>query len=132
MEALFSNVAERIIDYSYLQPYFDQVSLPLGLARECLGERLRQQMLANSERFVKFVTLSTLKRHRRLPVYHDIKGELVDFRGVPDFTLKSGLSVWPGVDDPYKAPCVFVSHRWAMAGYPYSDGLQLATILERF
>jgi hypothetical protein len=132
MENLFSNVAERMIDYSYLQPYFDQISLPLELARACLGERLwGQPPIAKAERFVKFVALSTLKRHRRLPLYHDLKTELVDFRGVPDFTLRSGLSWWGGDGHQYESPCVFVSHRWATAKHPDPDGLQLAVILKR-
>ena len=116
MEALFSDVDERTIDYAYLQPFFEQVALPLPLARECLGETLKSRpAAAESDRFIKFVKLSTLERHSRLPAYQEIEAELVDARDVGEFAVQGRLSLWGGKDDHYESPCLFVSHRWSTA-----------------
>jgi len=39
---IFTNIEQGIINFEYFRPYFDQVSLPMDLARRRLGDRYSQ------------------------------------------------------------------------------------------
>ncbi|MCP2250775.1 hypothetical protein [Lentzea aerocolonigenes] len=128
---MFTDVEGRVIDFEYFRPYFDQVGLPLELAKSCLVDVFdKNARKPASDPFVKFVPLSVLTRYERLPSYHEVADELVDHRDVPGFALQGRLSWWGGTDLS-ASPCVFVSHRWQTEDHPDPTGSELRRIVER-
>jgi hypothetical protein len=132
MDDMFTDVKNRVINFEFFREYFDQVSLPVNLAEACVGDMFqpRPRRAAHKE-FVKFIRLSTLRRHPRLPRFQDVQRELVDYREIEAFALQGALSLWGGDDVFSDSPCVFVSHRWQSPTHPDPDGAQTATILDR-
>jgi hypothetical protein len=130
---MFSDVHNRIINFDFFQPYFDQVSLPLRLAKALLGDLFDYNSgQSTSAEFIKFIRLSTLRQRDRLPVFQEVSDHLVDYRDVSGFALQGRLSWWGGDDVYSRSPCVFVSHRWQSPDHPDPHGSQLARLLERF
>jgi hypothetical protein len=129
---MFVDAENKVINFDFFQRYFDQVSLPVDLAKACLGDlfgsRARQ---IKSREFVKFIRLSTLRQYKRLPEYHEVRRDLVDYSKIKDFSLQGRLSWWGGEDIFSVSPCVFVSHRWLSIDHPDPHGSQLETILSR-
>ena len=133
MSDVFLGAKSGQINFEYFRPYFDEVSLPIDLARECIGEHYSQNAATGAgDPFIKFITLSALRRHERLPPYHIIKDELVDYRDVDGFTLAGPLSMWGGKNLYASAPCVFISHRWLTPVHPDPDGAHSREIIRRF
>ena len=132
MDDMFTDVKNRVINFEFFREYFDQVSLPVNLAEACVGDMFqpRPRRAAHKE-FVKFIRLSTLRQHPRLPRFQDVQRELVDYREIEAFALQGALSLWGGDDVFSDSPCVFVSHRWQSPTHPDPDGAQTATILDR-
>lgn len=132
MNDMFVDVENRVINFDFFQRYFDQVSLPADLAKACLGDLFhRNARQAKPVEFVKFLRLSTLRKQQRLPEYHEVYKDLVDYREIEGFALQGALSLWGGEDFFSDSPCVFVSHRWQSVDHPDPDGSQLEIILER-
>src|SRR5678815_6169832 len=129
---IFLDVDRGAINYEYFQPYFDQVALPLDVAKVCLGEHYSQYQAPQQVEFVKFVKLSTLRSKPRIPSYQEISTELVDFKDISQFKLVGHLRAFGGDDVFSKTPCVFVSHRWQSIEHPDPGGNRLGQILERF
>ena len=129
---MFLDEQNRVVNFDFFQESFDQVSLPLELAKACLGDLFGRTARQTGQReFVKFIRLSTLRRHDRLPKYQDVQSDLVDYREIEGFDLQGRLSWWGGKDVFSDSPCVFVSHRWQSVDHPDPDGSQLAIILDR-
>jgi hypothetical protein len=80
---------------------------------------------------VKFIKLSALRQHPRLPRFQDVRRDLVDYREIEAFALQGAVPVWGGDDVFSDSPCVFVSHRWQSPTHPDPDGAQKATIVDR-
>ena len=129
---IFLDVDRGVINYEYFQPYFEQVALPLDVAKVCLGEHYSQYRAPVQVEFVKFVKLSTLRSRPRIPSYQEISTELVDFKDISHFKLVGHLRAFGGEDVFSKTPCVFVSHRWQSVEHPDPSGTRLGQILERF
>lgn len=131
---LFADARRKVINYDFFRRYFDQVNLPMDLARACLDDLFDwtdRQDEAGGEPTVKFLPLSTLKKYRRLPEYHDVQHELVDHSVIENFQLQGRLDWWGGKDIFSVSPCVFVSHRWQSVEHPDPDGTQLEAIATR-
>lgn len=129
---IFLDVNRGVINYEYFRPYFDEVALPLEVAKACMGERYSQFRVPVQVEFVKFVKLSTLRTKPRMPSYQEISAELVDYKDIPDFKLVGQLGAFGGGDVFSKTPCVFVSHRWQSMEHPDPTGTRLGQILDRF
>lgn len=129
---IFLDVKTGVINYEYFQVYFDQVGLPLEVAKAALGKSYSQYAEPVRVDFVKFVKLSTLRSKTCLPSYHEISAELVDYKDIPQFKLVGRLRAFGGDDVFSKTPCVFVSHRWQSVDHPDPSGTRLRQILDRF
>src|SRR5207244_12666903 len=90
---IFLDVDRSVINYEYFQPYFDEVALPLHVAKACLGERYSQFRTSVQVEFVRFLRLSTLRSKPRIPSYQEISTELVDYKDIPHFKLVGQLNV---------------------------------------
>ena len=129
---VFLDVDRGVINYEYFRPYFDQVALPLDLAKASLGKRYSQFSTPVEADFVKFVKLSTLRSRARIPSFQEIGGELVDYKDIANFKLVGQMRAFGGEDVFRTTPCVFVSHRWQSVEHPDPTGTRLGQILERF
>ncbi len=129
---IFINFKEGIINFDFFQKYFDQVSLPIELAKECLSNAFQQKNdFNNLDKFGKFIKLSTLKKFNQLPTYNEVKEELIDFRDIMGFTLQGELSWWMPNDNLCDGRFVFVSHRWQTPTHPDPGGTKAKVIIER-
>lgn len=129
----FTDYDNLVINFEYFRKYFDQVSLPMELAKSCLGDLFEIEVRQTKRvQFVKFIRLSSLRQCNRLPMFQEVSNILVDYRDINGFTLQGPLNLL-GEEDIYSdSPCMFVSHRWQSADHPDPDGSQLAKILDRF
>jgi len=127
---VFLDPAAGTINFDYFKPYFDQVALPVDLARDCLGRSYSQWQRAQ-QGCVRFLPLSRLREHPRIPSYRDVCHELVDHTTIAGFRLSGPLSMWNSPVLLRTTPCVFVSHRWQTPDAPDRDGTRLQEILER-
>ena len=102
------------------------------MAKASLGEHYSQFRTPVKVEFIKFVKLSTLRNRARIPSFHEIGAELVDYKDIPTFKLVGQLGAFGGEDVFRKTPCVFVSHRWQSVEHPDPTGTRLGQILQRF
>lgn len=132
MSEVFIDAKSGLINFEYFRDAFDNVSLPMDVARTTLGDHFSQydRPPAGAE-FVKFIKLSTLQTLTRFPAHQDVYDELVDFRDVHDFKLSGPLSVWGSENIFATSPCVFLSHRWQTQEHPDPDGVNLRKLLDR-
>jgi hypothetical protein len=127
---VFVDPQRGIINLEYFRPYFDDVSLPIDVAKAALGDHYSQYQ-APEKGCIRFVPLSVLGRHRRIPSYDEMRDALVDHPAIEGFTLSGPLSMWTAPNLFKTSPCVFVSHRWQSPDEPDPDGARLDQILER-
>jgi hypothetical protein len=129
---VFLNIEQGIVNFEYFREFFNRVSLPMDLAKKCMGDRYSQfQGPKPDAPCIKFVKLSTLRKCDRLPSYAQLQNDLVDHRDIETFKLAGPLSMWPRDDTIEKTPCIFLSHRWQSPEHPDPDGAHLRAILER-
>jgi hypothetical protein len=128
---VFLDVERGTVNFEYFREYFDQVSLPMEIAKASLGDHYSQYELQGPVGCVRFVPLSTLRKFKRFPPYQDVRDELVDHTAIDGFMLSGPLSMWHGKNILARTPCVFISHRWQSPDEPDSDGAHLAAVLER-
>ncbi|MGC4080882.1 MAG: hypothetical protein QM736_01870 [Vicinamibacterales bacterium] len=131
MEDVFLDPRHGTINYDYFRQYLDAASLPIDLAKWALGEFYSPYRGREKPGFIKFIRLSTLRKHERIPSFERVRDDLVDHTQVPGFSLSGPLSLWRGKDLFSKSPCVFVSHRWRSPDEPDPDGARLHELLDR-
>lgn len=120
------------VNFQYFARYFDEVSLPMDIAKKCLGDHYSQWGgRTRTAPQVRFVKLSSLRKYGRLLPYHELRDELVEHTQISSFTLSGPLTMWPREALFEKTPCIFVSHRWQSYDHPDPDGTHLQLIIER-
>ena len=129
---VFLDSDKGTINFEYFREYFEEVALPMEIAKASLGDSYSQYQGPVAAGFVKFLRLSTLRKHSRFPAFQVVRDELVDHTEIEGFTLSGPLSMWGGKQDIFaKSPCVFVSHRWQSPDEPDPDGAHLHELCER-
>jgi hypothetical protein len=91
---VFLDTRAGTINFDYFAPYFDEVSLPIDVAKRCLGNQYSQwHGRTSATPQVRFVKLSTLRKRSRLLSYQELRNELVDYTKISSFKLSGPLTM---------------------------------------